>query len=205
MNKKLSRAALLCLLLAALTVLFAACSGGGDTSSEEETEPVCPITINGTKITVGETTVGSLLDQGCVVYWVDDDYERVTVDPDQELEANAYYTGGAIQVTDDLSALISFVTDEEPIPMRDAVIARMEFTLAGKDDPEVLDKIEFDGVPLSQLTREKAGEMYPDWTGDEVMWLMYGLDYKYDLDFDMSTGKIVKFSAERKYDVDWTG
>lgn len=50
-----------------------------------------------------------------------------------------------------------------------------------------------------------AGEKYPDWTGDEVMWLHYGLDYKYDLNFDISTGKMTKFIIEWTYDVDWTG
>lgn len=37
------------------------------------------------------------------------------------------------------------------------------------------------------------------------MWLHYGLDYKYDLNFDISTGKMTKFIVEWTYDVDWTG
>ena len=42
---------------------------------------------------------------------------------------------------------------------------------------------------------EKAAEKYPDWTGNEVMWLHYGLEYKYDLNFDMSTGYLNKFAV----------
>ncbi len=40
---------------------------------------------------------------------------------------------------------------------------------------------------------------------DEVMWLKYGLEYKYDLNFDMTSGQMTKFSASREYDVDWNG
>ena len=67
----------------------------------------------------------------------------------------------------------------------------------------MLEEISFDGVPVTQWTRDMAGEKYPDWT--EVMWLHYGLDYKYDLNFDISTGKMTKFIVERTYDVDWSG
>lgn len=81
----------------------------------------------------------------------------------------------------------------------------LEFYLQSEDDASVLEKISFDGTPVTQWTRDLAGEKYPDWTGDEVMWLKYGLDYKYDLNFDMTTGQMTHFSVERKYDVDWSG
>ena len=154
---------------------------------------------------MGETTVQALLDQGLNVGWVDENYERVDVDPSMELEPNSYYTGGSIRLNDNIFAQISFVTEEEAIPLGEAVIARLEFYMHSEDDPAVLSKIEFDGVPVTELTREKAGEMYPDWTGDEVMWLKYGLEYKYDLNFDMTSGQMTKFSVEREYDVDWSG
>ncbi len=187
-----------------LVVLLPACSGEGG-SSEKEQEKLLPIKINGTEIRVGETTVQALLDQGLNVGWVDENYERVDVDPSMELEPNSYYTGGSIRLNDNIFAQISFVTEEESIPLGEAVIARLEFYMHSEDDPAVLSKIEFDGVPVTELTREKAGEMYPDWTGDEVMWLKYGLEYKYDLNFDMTSGQMTKFSVEREYDVDWSG
>lgn len=196
----------LALALAAVLAVLAACSGGEEAGPEAQAEEVLiPISVNGTQIKVGETTVQALLDQGIDVYWVDENYERVTVDPDQVLEANSYYSGGNISVTDDIYAQISLVTDEEDIPMGQAVIARLEFRLYGEEDPAALDKLEFDGVKVTELTRDKAGEMYPDWTGDENMWLHYGLDYRYDLNFDSSTGQLTQFTVEREYDVDWTG
>lgn len=201
LGKILALALALVLALASLT----ACSGGEEEPEAGAEEVLLPIRVNGTEIKVGETTVQALLDQGIDVYWVDENYERVTVDPDEILEANAYYSGGYISVTEDIDAQISLVTDEEEIPMGQAVIARLEFRLYGEEDPAALDKIEFDGVKAAELTRDKAGEMYPDWTGDENMWLKYGLEYRYDLNFDSSTGKLTQFTVERKYDVDWTG
>ena len=154
----------LCTLLA-LILILPACSAGSGESSEK----LLPITINGTEIRIGETTVQALLDQGMNVGWVDENYERVDVDPSMELEPEAYYTGGSIRVSENVFAQISFVTEDKAVPL------------------------------------EKAGEMYPDWTGDEVMWLKYGLEYKYDLNFDMTSGQMTKFSASREYDVDWNG
>lgn len=194
---------LICLMLA--LALLPACSREGGGSSGGSEEALLPISINGTEIRVGETTVQSLLDKGIDVCWTDENYESNTVDPTQELEANTYYSGGNIQISEHVFANISFVTDEEPIPLGQAVIARLEFHLISEDDKAVLEKIEFDGVPVTEFTRELAGEKYPDWTGDEVMWLKYGLQYKYDLNFDMASGQLTQFTVECKYDVDWTG
>ncbi len=204
---KKTKLSLICLGMALVLLLFPACSQGGGSSggAESSSETLIPISLNGVEVKVGETTVQALLDKGLDVTWTDENYETVTVDPNQELEAEAYYTGGSVWVSDHVFANISFVTDEEPVPLGQAVIARLEFHMTSEDDETVLSQIQFDGVPVTELTREKAGEMYPDWTGDEVMWLKYGLDYKYDLNFDMSTGRMTQFTVECKYDVDWTG
>lgn len=201
MNTKKMRS-LLCLILASLMLCLSACGedggegGGGD-------EVLLPIGINGKEIRVGETTVQTLLDEGLELSWVDEDYNRITVDPSTQLEANSYYTGGSIKLSDNMSFSISFATDEEEVTLGQAVIARLELTMAAEDDKSLLETISFDGVPVTELTQEKAVEKYPDWTGNEVMWLHYGLEYKYDLNFDMSTGYLNKFAVERTYDVDW--
>lgn len=204
MNKKKNRS-LLCLMLAVLMLSLSACGANDDGADQEDnTEVLLPISINDKEIKVGETTLQTLLDEGFEVSWVDENYERITIDPSTQLEANSYYTGGSIKVSDDLSFMISLATDEE-VPLGQAVIARLEATLATETDKSILEKITFDGVPVTELTQEKAAEKYPDWTGNEVMWLHYGLEYKYDLNFDMSTGYLNKFAVERTYDVDWNG
>lgn len=198
---------LLCLLLTALMLCLSACGkdDGGSGQDGDKTDVLLPISINGKEIRVGETTVQTLLDEGLEVSWVDEDYNRITVDPATQLEANAYYTGGSIKVSDDMSFMISFTTDEEEVSLGQAVIARLELTVAAESDKSVLETISFDGVPVTELTQETAVEKYPDWTGNETMWLHYGLEYKYDLNFDMSTGYLNKFAVERTYDVDWNG
>lgn len=204
MNKKKNRS-LLCLMLAVLMLSLSACGANDDGADQEDnTEGLLPISINDKEIKVGETTLQTLLDEGFEVSWVDENYERITIDPSTQLEANSYYTGGSIKVSEGLSFMISLATDEE-VPLGQAVIARLEATLATETDKSILEKIAFDGVPVTELTQEKAAEKYPDWTGNEVMWLHYGLEYKYDLNFDMSTGYLNKFAVERTYDVDWNG
>lgn len=206
MNTKKTRSRL-CLFLAVFMLFLSACGkddgessqgGGGD-------DVLLPISINGKEVRVGETTVQTLLDEGFDVSWVDESYHRITVDPATQLEANSYYTGGSIKVTDNMRFAVSFATDEEEVSLGQAVIARLELTMAAEDDKSVLETISFDGVPITELTQEKAAEKYPGWTGNEVMWLHYGLEYKYDLNFDISTGYLNKFAVERTYDVDWNG
>lgn len=62
----------------------------------------------------------------------------------------------------------------------------------------------FNGVPVTEISREKAGEMFPDFTGDENMWFSPAsmTDYEYFMSFDMD-GMLNKFSLKKKYDVDW--
>ncbi len=194
---------LFCFVLAALMLLVTACSRDESGNSQEEEEVLLPISVNGKEIRVGETTVQTLLDEGLDVSWVDENYERITVDPTTQMEANAYYTGGSIKVTDNMSFSISLATGEEAVPLGQAVIARLELSMAAEDDESVLETISFDGVPVTELTREKAGDKYPDWSGDENMWLNYGLKYKYSLVFDNATGDLSSFTVERSYDVDW--
>ncbi len=189
-------------LIMSLTLFAAGCG------KEEEKTPaqkLYPVSINGSEIKVGETKVQTLLDAGLKVTVSDSsaDFSEITqfeIDPEQELEANTYYSGGSVWITDSIFANISVAT-EEACRMGDAVIARLEFSLAAASDEE-LAKIAFDGAPVNEITREKAGEMCPDFTGDENMWLQYGTDYKYDLNFD-ADGKMIKFAVEKEYDVDW--
>lgn len=194
---------LLSLVLTALLLFLSACSQGDDSQAAEET--LLPVSVNGSEIRVGETTLQTLLDEGLDVSWVDENYNRITIDPTTILEANSYYTGGSIRVTDNMFFRISLATEDEEIPLGEAVIARLELQTATETDQSVLETISFDGVPITELNREKAEEMYPDWTGAETMWLHYGLTYKYDLNFDISTGALSAFSVERTYDVDWNG
>lgn len=205
MNKQKARS-LFCFLLASFMFLLTSCSQADSTSGEnkESTEVLLPVSINGIEIKVGETTIQSLLDQGLEISWVDEDYNRIIVDPTTELEPKTYYTGGSINLSDNVFFKVSFVTDEKKVPLGEAVIAYIELHALQQSEQTILDQIAFDGVPMKELTQKKAVEKYPDWSGDEIMWLNYGLDYKYLLTFDISSGNMTGFTVERNYDVDWT-
>lgn len=203
MKTKKTRLVLCMILVALMLFTLTACGQDGGGKDEQTGEVLLPISVNGKEIRVGETKLQTLLDAGLDVSWVDESFNRITVDPDMELEANAYYTGGSIKMSDRMSFSVSLATEDEPVPLGQAVIARMELHMAAEDDKSVLEKISFDGIPVTEWTQAKAVEKYPDWTGNEVMWLTYGLEYSYTLTFDMATGNLNGFTVECKYDVDW--
>lgn len=199
-----------CLTLCAAAVLFSGCGAQEESGQASEAEPeeiLYPVRIEENEICVGETTVQTLLDDGLVVTVSEmtDQNELVQyeVDPEMELEANSYYAGGSVWITDHVSASISFVTKEESVRMGEAVIACLEFDMAGAEDAE-LAKIAFNGVPVNEMSREKAGEMFPAFEGDDNVLFFYGSDYEYYMSFDAQEKRLVSFSAARKYDVDWS-
>lgn len=211
MNKLLKKCGMAGVLLVLSVMLTTGCSNGGKNGEAEEAsaDPVYAVTLDGSDIIIGETTVQTLLDKDLkiTVSEMSEDYEitQYEIDPEAELEANSYYTGGTVWITDTIFANISIVTDEENIRMGDAVIAYLEFSMSD-EDASGLDKILFNNIPVTELSREKAGEVFPDFTGDETMWFSPASvsDYKYFMAFD-SSGRMTKFSVERKYDVDWNG
>lgn len=194
---------------ALVLVIMMAAVGCGEKEKKEEApaQELYPVTINGKEIRIGETKVQTLLDEGLRIttseMTEDKQINEYEIDPEAELEPMTYYTGGSVWVTDSIYAHISIATDEEAVRMGDATIGRLEFSLISGEEDE-LKKITLNGVPVNEITREKAGEMFPDFTGDEHMWLQYGTDYEYNMSFD-NDGNLTGFSLEKKYDVDWLG
>lgn len=185
-------------------------SGCGANSSEpkeaEKAQELYPVTIDGSEILVGQTTVQTLLDGGLRVTVseknADGQIEEFEVDPTAELEANSYYSGGSIWITDKIFAHISMVTGETSIPMGEAVVASLEFYFTSGDAGD-LENIMFHGVSITEMNREKAGEMFPDFTGDDYMLLEYGSDYKYFMSFSTVDGTLDRLTLQKEYDVDW--
>lgn len=191
-----------------LAVAAIGCGKKDGEASDETGSVVYPVSIDGAEVLVGETTVQTLLDQGLRVTISDmtggNQVNQYEIDPEVKLEANSYYSGGTVWITDHVFMHISMVTPEDKaVKMADAVIAYMEFSLSG-EETDGLEKLKFNGVPVAELTREKAEEMFPEFTGDENMWFSPAsmTDYRYFTAYD-SDGKMNKFSVEKKYDVEW--
>ncbi len=210
MKKLLKKWSFVGLSLIFIVMTLTGCSGenNDDKTANKPEEKLDPITIEGQEILVGQTTVSALLDKGFKVtvseMTPDKQINKYEIDPNEELEANSYYTGGSIQINDSLSALISLATDEKSVKMGDAVIARLEFTFVS-EDRSYLDNIQFNGVSVNELSRDKAKEMFPDFTGDDNMWFSPAsmTEYKYFLSFSWE-GQLQNFYVEKKYDVDWS-
>lgn len=192
-----------------LAVAAIGCGSKEDGEASDELESVVyPVSIDGTEIRVGETTVQTLLDLGLRVTISDmtggNQVNEYEIDPEVKLEAKSYYSGGTVWITDHVFMHISMVTPEDQaVKMGDAVIAYMEFSLSGEEE-DGLERLELHGVPVNELTREKAEELFPEFTGDENMWFSPAAmtDYSYFTAYD-SDGKMNKFSVEKKYDVEW--
>lgn len=193
--------------MTALVLMTAGCASG-EKEEEKAEEVLYPVSIDGTEILVGETTVQALLDKGFKVtvseMTADKQINEYEIDPEEMLEANSYYSGASIWLTDSSFAHVSLATDEENIRMGDAVIAYMEFSLSATDRTG-LDKIAFNGVPVTELTREKAGEVFPDFTGDQNMLFSQPtmLEYQYFMGFG-ADGMLTQFSVKKDYDVDYS-
>lgn len=203
-------------LLVLLAVVLAAASGCGegaqdeeDASQDEIESVIYPVSINGTEIRVGETTVQTLLDQGFRItvseMTEDQEMEDYEVDPESQLEANNYYTGGTVWITESTFMHISLVTPEDhDVKMGDAVIAYMDFALSSSDK-EGLEQLLFNGVPVTEISRDKAEEMFPDFTGDDARWYSPAAMHDYSYVMNFTDGALSSFEVEKKYDIDWSG
>lgn len=194
----------------AIMLISTGCSNNESSEPEApETPPevLYPVSIDGNEIILGETTVQTLLDLGLNItvseMTPDKKINKYEIDPDAVLDSNSYYSGASIWISEKVAAHIAMVTDEEAIRMGDAVIARLEFLLISAE-PETLERIAFNKVPLNELSKAKAEEMFPDFTSAGFTLIQYGLDYDYGLDFDQETNVITKLSLKKEYDIDWT-
>lgn len=206
MERKLKKRMVMAVLIGA----FLMAAGCSKKEEEPEKEAVYPVSIDGSEIIVGETTVQTLLDKGFKItvseMTEDNRVNQYEVDSEAELEANSYYSGASIWLTESSFANVSIVTGESSVKLGDAVIAYMEFSLVD-EEPSKLSGILFNGVPVNEITREKAGEIFPDFTGDENMWFSSASasEYKYFMAFNSDDGMMNQFSVEKKYEVDWSG
>lgn len=204
MKKRLFAVLALCLGMTLMT-------GCGQEDSQKEEEPplpLYPISINGTEIRIGETTVQTLLDQGISVTVSEmDSNNQITkyeIDPEAMLAPNSYYSGASVTISSSNFAHISMVTYQESIRMGDATIAMLEFYLGGEAEDRSV--IALNGVPVNEIDQEKAIEMFPEFTSyDNYMSSKYDPVYSYTLHFSQQDGLLSKFTVKRNYDVDWSG
>ena len=210
MKKKIvtKKSAVVALVLLLGAMLITGCGqDGGESKEKEPALPLYPVTVNGTEIRMGETTVQALLDQGLsvTVSEMDSNHQitKYEIDPEAILEPNSFYSGASIQISDSIFAHISMVTEDEVVRMGDSTIAWLEFYLGG--DAEERANITLNGVPVNEIDHDKAIEMFPEFSSyDNYMSSKYDPIYEYSLSFSQQDGLLSKFIIKRKYDVDWS-
>lgn len=182
-----------CLMAGLLCMGMAGCSSSAG-------DKAYPITVDGTDIIVGETTVGTLIDAGFTIEQggYSDDNE---VPADTMLEKNSYYSGLYLHKGETKYCTLSFVTDRSDVPLTDAVIAKV---IIYNDSYYLLDETMFDGVNLTEITPEIAKEHIAGAKVSEDNSSVYLSGSKYFVDVNFDENGLSNIEMKRKYDVDYT-
>lgn len=179
----------------ALSLSLAACSSSKDV--------VYPVTLDGTEIIVGETTLSTLYDAGYTIMALNIGTKMGSTELDAsfELDANSYFTGLYAKKGDVKMATLAIVTDSKAVPASEAVIGTVKVN-SELDHP--MDKATFDGVTISELTAETTKEHVPDSTIRDDGSAAYLHGDKYSIQVDFENGVPISLEMKRKYDVDYT-
>lgn len=180
--------------LALLSIM--GCGGAG------EKEEIYPLTVDGTAITLDETTMQTIYDAGFEVSVLDTSSTPVQwyeVEADMPLDAESVYTGIYIGRDGVKYASVSIVT-EDACAMKDGVIYALRNTEDG------LDKVTISSVLLTDLTEEKAKEIESRLEANEYF-QSYVTDYKIlrIKRENGDTGAVTEMEVEVRYEIDYTG
>ena len=162
---------------------------------------IYPLSVDGTEITLDQTTVQTLYDAGFEISVMDTSTGSVqwyAIEEDMPLDADSVYTGIYIGKAGERYASIGVVT-EDACEMKDGVIYSL--TSAGGG----LDKVAIASVLLTDLTGEKALEIEKKLEANE-----YYQSYVTDKRIlritreNGAAGAVTKLEVEVRYDIDYT-
>lgn len=175
-----------------------------DTSQFTLQEHVVPVVIKDTEIRVGETKLQTLLDQDIKVMIPvvkNHEVKKRVLDPEEMLAANTSYTEAFFWIEDSIFIHLSIEAKDEDIPMKEAVITRLELHLS--HDKNILpDDVLVNGIPVTELTMTKAVEIFPDYKERDLSLTQRGLDYKCTLLFSPETQILYQFALINAFDLE---
>lgn len=149
-----------CMVVAILAVCFAI----PGCSSSKNIENFYSITIDGTDIIVGETTLDALYEAGYSILNPRGEFSNLEeIAADCELEANAAFNQLYVRKDNINFAELTIITGEAEAPASEAVIARV--VVCGSDE---ISKISFNGVAVDDLTIEMLEAYLPGAEIDEI-------------------------------------
>lgn len=177
-------------------------AGCGSREDEPEPEPLMladhavPVTIDGEDVIVGQTTLQPLVDAGFPISLAEWDGEHVTeheIDPNEILTAGTSLTELSFWLTDSAFIRLSIEAANEDMRLGDAVISRLALHLSHQADT-LPDNLMVNGVAITELSREKAGELFPDFEQAELSVTQHGEDYRCTLMFSPRTHVMYQFT-----------
>lgn len=184
-----------------VVVFLTACPGYHEKADPIKLEDAqIPVKINDHEIFVGETTIQELLDDGfslTVTKWEDGRITQEELDPEQEFLPDSDYGDISFWITDSAYARISVKTEEQSIKAGDAPISRLELHLSHMEE-ELPQDILLNGVSVADMSRTKAGEIFPDFEQEDLSIMQKGLDYECTFMFSPKTLMIYQFSLQQK-------
>lgn len=187
-------------------IILTGCSGDKKTAEQtasaaelpELSQVWIPVTVDGHEIIVGKTTIQELLDADfplMVSEWDGSNVTQHEIDPDAKLPAGSALTEISFYITDAAFARISIWTDAESIQIKEAPITRLELHLSHNVE-SLPEDIFLDGVSVAELSRQKAGEMFPDFEQEDLSISQRGADYQCTLMFSPKTLNLYQFSLK---------
>ncbi len=174
-----------------LCLSMAACGAGGK-------DKAYPVSVDGTEIIVGETTMGALYDAGYTIVAYGGS-ESMEIDATEQLEADSYYSQVFAKKGDENLVMLAVVTEKNAIPISEAVIADVEFF-----SEEGLAKASFDGVALADLSLDTLKEHVSGISVDEEAGLASMAGNNYTLFVYFENGKVTSLEMKKNYDVDYS-
>ncbi|MCI8311849.1 MAG: hypothetical protein HFI12_06510 [Lachnospiraceae bacterium] len=170
-----------------------------DTSEFTLGEHPIPVTIGEVEVFVGETTLQTLLDADFPVVaseWNGSEVIEHEVDSTETLPAHTSFTDLSFWVTDSTFARLSVEAGSEDTKMGDAIISRLELHLSHRVDT-LPDTILLNNVPVPEITRSKAGRMFPYFEQSNLSISLQGANYNCHLLFSPKTFVIYQFSLQK--------
>ena len=185
--KQICRKLAAAVLCAALCLALAGCAKAGQ---------AYPVSLGGVNITVGETTVGTLLDAGYTLRAVGENGAMGDVDSAAQLSANSYYSGLYL-AKDGVNCAGLEVTTEEAVPLAGGTVAKVYVATA---EGHTLDGVTFDGVALSELTPDVLAQHVEGCEQKENgVYELAGGDYTVRANYE--NGQLVLLEMSRNYAV----
>lgn len=178
-------------------------TGSGEAAKGPEFSPErLPVTIDDHEIIVGTTTIQDLLDDGfslTVSEWDETQIYQYELDPKEELTAGTENSEISFWITDTAFARVSVAARTGDIRLGDAPITRFELHLSLDENDTLPQDILVDGVPVTEMSRARAGELFPDFEQGDLSVNMKGSDYKCSLLFSPKTLNLYQFSLSDTY------